>query len=116
MIRAYAQYNHLGMNVALSIVRHPEPGSYPLVPQILRIAHIDTGSQTYEWEEFDPQTAGREPTLRLGMDAAMALQEALSELQHGTSELRALRKDYEAERARVDKLIGTISDVLVGGA
>lgn len=114
MIRAYAQYDHLGMKVALSLVRHPEPGSYPPEPQILRIGHIEDGPQVNVWEVFDPQLAGPEPTLWLGMDEALALQEALSELQHGTAEVRALRKDYDDERKRVDRLIDTVTTVATG--
>lgn len=114
MIRAYANHNQLGMNVALSLVRHPEAGSYPLEPQILRISHGKDGTQTYSWEVFDPHVAGPEPTLRIGMEEALALSEALAELQHGTAEHRALRADYDAERKRVDRLIDTVSAVATG--
>lgn len=118
MIRAYAYQNvlGLGMNVALSLVRHPEVGGYPAEPQILRITRDGDGRQRNEWEVFDPQAEGPEPTLVLRMEEAFALQDALAELRHGTSELRALRKDYDAERGRVDRLIETLGTVATAGA
>ena len=51
---------------------------------------------------------GAEPEiepLHLGDDEARVLYEALGRYLGGTDDTRALRKDYEAERARVDKLI-----------
>ena len=118
MLRGYAVQERFGDAVALSLVRHPEPGSYPLQPHILRIGRPDMeGVQRFnEWEEFDPMQAGPEPTLRLRMDEALELASALAELQHGNAELRSLRRDYEAERARVDKLIGTLSTVAIDRA
>lgn len=114
MIRAYAHPERFGDVIALSLVRTPESGEYENQPRVLRIGHTDDGFQTHTWETFEPH-ATVEPTLRLGMEEALALAGALADLQHGTAEHRALRKDYDAERARVDKLIDTISGVLVGG-
>jgi hypothetical protein len=110
MLRAYAHPERFGDVIALSLVRTPESGEYESKPRILRLGQNDDGSQTFTWETFEPH-ASVEPTLRLGMDEALALQGALSELQHGTSELRALRADYIAERGRVDRLIDTLSAV-----
>lgn len=110
MIRAYAHPERFGDVIALSLVRTPESGEYESKPRVLRLGQSDDGFQTVTWETFEPQGTV-EPTLRLGIEEALALQGALSELQHGTSELRKLRADYDAERARVDKLIGTLSAV-----
>jgi hypothetical protein len=41
------------------------------------------------------------------------LLDALSRHFGGTGDVRQLRKDHDAERARVDKLIGTLSTVAV---
>lgn len=53
--------------------------------------------------------AGTEPAaspLRLEQDMARALYEALADhFGHAGHDIRALRKDYDAERARVDKFI-----------
>lgn len=46
-----------------------------------------------------------EVELRITEDVAKSLLEALAEYFGGTGDTRQLRKDYEAERARVDKLI-----------
>jgi hypothetical protein len=52
-----------------------------------------------------------EPTLRLPDAVARALLDALTAHFGGAPELQTLRKDYVAERARVDKMI----DHLIGG-
>lgn len=46
-----------------------------------------------------------EPTLRLPEDMGRALLDALAAHFGGTGEVQTLRKDYLAERARVDKMI-----------
>ena len=52
------------------------------------------------------QAAPDDAWLRLPDDVARALYEALADhYGHSGHDTRALRKDYEAERARVDKLI-----------
>lgn len=47
-----------------------------------------------------------EPSFALSESMARALMEALAAHFGGVSETQTLRKDYEAERARVDRLIG----------
>lgn len=50
------------------------------------------------------------PGLQLDEDEARAVYEALAEYFGGTGhDTRALRRDYDAERARVDKLIGHLT-------
>jgi hypothetical protein len=46
------------------------------------------------------------PSLRLPDDLGRALLDALSAHYGGTSDTRTLRRDYEHERGRVDRLIG----------
>lgn len=55
------------------------------------------------------------PTIDLPTDVARALLEALAQHFGGTGDVRQLRKDHDAERARVDKLIGTLSVVATRG-
>ena len=110
MIRAYAHPERFGDVIALSLVRTPEPGDFETQPRVLRLGKSDNCFQTFTWETFEPH-ATVEPTLRLGMEEVLALAGALAELQHGTSEQRALRADYDAERKRVDRLIETLSTV-----
>jgi hypothetical protein len=47
----------------------------------------------------------QEPTLRLPESMARALLDALSAHFGGTGDMQTLRKDYLAERVRVDKMI-----------
>ncbi|GAA0189690.1 hypothetical protein GCM10008944_01400 [Cytobacillus oceanisediminis] len=59
----------------------------------------------------DPQVATEEPGdwLALDEDVARAIYEALADhFGHSDHDVRALRKDYDAERDRVDRLIGGV--------
>jgi hypothetical protein len=62
------------------------------------------------WHTYDPTAPVRlddpyEPALILRESMAREVLRALTVHYGGADDLRALRKDYEAERARVDKLI-----------
>jgi len=59
--------------------------------------------------EFVPEAATA-PTLSIPVDAARALYDALAQHFGNTSDARQLRRDYDAERGRVDKLIGHLID------
>lgn len=61
----------------------------------------------------DPATAELEPSLTLREEHARALLDALITHFNGGENTRQLRKDYEAERARVDRLIGVLTSVPV---
>lgn len=75
-----------------------------------------------EWHDPDPTGAtepeypeGMTPYLQMSEDAARALYEALAERFGGTShDTRALRRDYDAERARVDKLTDVVTAIAAG--
>lgn len=50
-------------------------------------------------------------------DEARALYEALAEhYGHGTNDVRALRRDYDAERVRVDNLVEAVVSIATRGA
>lgn len=70
--------------------------------QARRILHLDGDHPT--WADL-PEAANTEPTLRLDDQMARALLDALTRHYQGAEDTRALRRDYDAERARVDKLI-----------
>lgn len=53
------------------------------------------------------------PALRLTNGAGRALLDALAEHYGGVSSLRALRNDYDRERARVDKLTDALISSLL---
>ncbi len=116
MIRGYAVQDSFGGSVSLSVVIHPAEGDYKQKPMILRLAPWSEDNPTVglsSWEQVDPCEEVK-PTLRLSFEAAIAIADALGELRHGSGEVRALRKDYDAERARVDKLVETLSVVATG--
>lgn len=107
MIRAYIREDLPGMYLSVSIVKHYEGRAR----HILRIE--DPGSQTVaRWEELpDPPAGVVEPTLQLGDDEARALLEALTSHYSGVEDTRALRRDYDAERKRVDDLTSALANL-----
>lgn len=54
----------------------------------------------------------RMPSLRIPTDAARALYDALAQHFGGTSNSKQLRADYDAERARVDKLTAAVLTIV----
>lgn len=112
MIRVFIADDFIGAGIAVSIVLdHAGDHSQPPERRIMRVAekgHID-------FVPVDPMTATdgvTAPTFRLCDDMARALLEELTRHYHGADDSRALRRDYDAERGRVDKL----TDALIGVA
>lgn len=95
--QAYISPDRLRRGVAVHLVRHlGDDRARQLVP-------------TGEWVELDPNIANDiAPTLRIDDAMARALLDALAAHFGGTSEVQTLRKDYLAERARVDKMIDAL--------
>jgi hypothetical protein len=107
MIRAYIREDLPGMYLSVSIVNHSEGRAR----QILRIENPGSPT-TVRWEELpDPPVGIVEPTLQLGDSEARALLEALTSHYSGVDDTRALRRDYDAERARVDNLTAALVEV-----
>lgn len=73
---------------------------------------FDFDAVTVTRRERDAREVSDAEPLRLSHDMARALYEALAKHFGGAPETATLRKDYEAERARVDTFIGH----LTGGA
>lgn len=114
MIRGYVVPKLFGDNFALSLVDHPEPGYGLARPQILRLVPDATGDSVRgEWVEFDEHDTV-EPTMHLSAREVFALADAVAEVRSGTSEMRALRADYDAERKRVDRFIDILGAVATG--
>jgi hypothetical protein len=76
-----------------------------------------SGTDVRVWHEIDRTWArvaehtvpNSDEWLRLEQDTARAVYEALADhFGHGTNDVRALRRDHDAERARVDKLTDAI--------
>lgn len=73
-------------------------------------------SMTFTWDELAPPGATIpdtvvEPTFILPFDSGRALLDALTRHYHGADDTRALRRDYDAERKRVDEHARTIADI-----
>jgi hypothetical protein len=109
VIRAYVQDNIASLSVDISIVDHPPEGSWDARPRILHLP--PRGGHGAEWEEIDQYGAVGDPTLRLGHEEARALLDALAARFQGAEDTRALRRDYDQERGRSDRLIGHLADV-----
>lgn len=105
MIRAYVTEDLLGMAVRISIVQQPDGGQ----PEGILRAHDDPAR--FRWEPIEDSGVEVKPTLTLQRDEARAMLDALTRLFQGAEDTRALRKDYDAERARVDNLTRALVDV-----
>lgn len=80
----------------------------------VRIGLMNSNHQVYVWENHIPTLRNIEEGhyesndewLRLDEQTSRALYEALTEYYgHSSNDVKALRRDYEAERKRVDNLI-----------
>lgn len=108
MIRAHV---HDGWSVSpdsvmVSIVMHPPEGSFDTRPRILRLGDAFTTA----WDEIPADGTVTEPTMRIDHQSARALLDALARHYDGAEDTRALRRDYDAERKRNDKL----TDAIIG--
>ena len=118
MIRAYVHDNYPmgGLSVAISIVDRPPEGSMDVRPRILHLGDKDHQWLT-TWEEIPADGAIVEPTLTLDDYQARAVLDALTRHYQGAEDTRALRRDYDGERKRVDTLIdhlGAVTRTLAG--
>lgn len=108
MIRAFIREDLLGMSLGIALIQ--ESDGHPR--RILRI--VEGGTDTvYRWEDLpDPPTPDIvAPTLQLGDSEARALLEALARHYAGADDVRALRRDYDHERTRVDGLTSTLATI-----
>ncbi len=110
MIRAIIHPAWDSFGVAVSIVQQWTEDASPV--SILRLRPLDDGktARYAEWEEHQPG-AMVEPTMVLDDETARPLLDALTRHYCGAEDTRALRRDYEAERKRVDGLIGDLAAV-----
>ena len=109
MIRAYIHENYTGFNVDISVIMHPAEGAMDVRPRIMR---LPTAERPYlEWEEIPADGTVDGPSFRLGHEEARAILDALTVHFQGTGDARALRKDYDAERSRVDRLTEVMSSL-----
>ncbi len=102
-VRAHVDYDHGRMGVAVWLARSRDHRLHVVEP--VELTFNDVG--------LDEAAAWTEPTLRIPEDMARALLDALAAHFGGSSDVQTLRKDYLAERARVDKMIDHLTS---GGA
>lgn len=103
MIRAQVAEDWSRFGIAVLISQHTEDGK--------RIATLHFNDGIASWDPPPTGTAPIDPTLRLDHEEANALLVALTNHYQGVDDQRALRKDYDHERGRVDKLIGTVTAI-----
>lgn len=102
-VQAFISDDYVGMRVRIAIVQDFGAG---------RPSHIlrHAASGHHEWVELG-EDAPVEPTLTLSTHEAVAVLDALTRHFHGAEDTRALRRDYDAERRRVDEQAKVIADV-----
>lgn len=107
--QAHAEYDIMRGGVRIMVRRAVEGGHVlfrwpePVMQFVLADGHGSSVDQADEHEAW----------LRLGEDDARAVYEELADyFGHAGHDIRALRKDYDSERTRVDRLITFIT----GGA
>lgn len=109
MIRAYIQEQFASDSVDIAIIQSDAAGSPDTPKRILRLASDE--SRFPFWEPLPEDARNVEPTLRLNNEAALALLDALTRHYQGAEDTRALRRDYDAERKRVDQLTATLGTI-----
>lgn len=99
--RAMARYNPATMNVSVIVGRRDHDGNVQYLSEL-----GGPGFATIVQRDLNDNTPP--PELHIEESVAKALLEALAEHFGGTADTRTLRRDYDAERARVDRLIGKL--------
>lgn len=119
MIRAYIHQAFAAApdTIGVSLVRELDgPGFHER--RILHLHADDEGRIVRRsWDEFDKD--GVEPiapTLTLGCEEAHVLANSLIGYFGGVDDQRLLRRDYDAERGRVDKLTGALIEIATRGS
>lgn len=120
-----ASDGEVGVGVGMTIRAHISEG--PFGNEHLKVFLVDQREDMpkrlllkdgdfWRWVELDSAQAivaePVDPTFELPWDSGRALLDALMNHYRGAEDTRALRRDYDAERKRVDALTTTISDCL----
>ena len=80
------------------------------------VLHTEGSSTIFRWDEIGRERTAvpdsvLEPTFVLPFDSGRVLLEALVRHYDGAEDTRQLRRDYDAERRRVDEQAKVISDI-----
>jgi hypothetical protein len=101
---AHIETDFIGQGIAVNVIRR----NGDRIDVLMDLGTVDTFPV---WRTVEPATQAP-PGLRIPDDVAKALLDALLDHYRGGHDARELRKDYNAERARVDIFIKHIT----GGA
>lgn len=106
--KAYVEHDHSRMGVAVHLgqIIHVDGARMVRIAQPAELA-VTTA------ESDEGATITTPPWLRLPEDVAHALLDALAAHFAGASDTRQLRRDYDAERARTDKLTDAVIRIAV---
>jgi hypothetical protein len=99
--RAYVDHGIFGQRLKIYLATRVGSGD-------LYVIHGDGSIRKYDPAEQMTTEPTQLPTLDVPDNLGRALLGALAAHYGGVSEVRQLRKDYDAERARVDRLIGNL--------
>jgi hypothetical protein len=100
--KAYVLHDDYVRDDTVLVIGRQRGDSTEIVTAIGHGTNFDSGVTT---EQIEPHEEPGSRTLRMPIDMARALHEALSRHFGGVQDAQTLRKDYEAERQRVDRLI-----------
>lgn len=106
MIQVNARQDDLRDQVLVYIIDKDTSDTIPTYGRPRRILRYSDGEPP-SWEEVAPGTE-TEPSLRLGLEVARPLLDALHALFAGPSDTRTSRADLLHERGRVDRLIDAL--------
>lgn len=105
-IRAHISETRLLYGIDITIADHRS--------DVIRILHL-TDDGGMRWDEISRTEAAPaeviEPTVRLPQEAGRALLDALMHHYQGAEDTRQIRRDYDAERKRVDEQAKVIGDI-----
>jgi hypothetical protein len=101
VIRAQVHKDWASFGVTILLTDQLDDDTRPR--EIFHLISPEGGSPYFKREEID-FGCPVQPTLVLQDDMARALLDALMHHYQGAEDTRAVRRDYDAERARVDKL------------
>jgi len=94
---AHIETDFIGQGIAVNVIRR----NGDRIDALMDLGTVDTFPI---WRTIEPATMAP-PGLRIPDDVAKALLDALLDHYRGGHDARELRKDYDAERARVDIFI-----------
>lgn len=106
-IRVHISQEFFGDAIKVFIVRHADYGRYVL--------HYQNDGRVLSWDELPAEgealTEEPDPTVELPGEVGRALLDELVRYYQGAEDTRTLRRDYDAERKRVDEQAKVIADV-----